>query len=374
MLSMDAVIAVANQSGMRVVQNQRGEFVLVPLQPAPVLVSQPPQRILQPTRTTTESVEATSEASESGVSESTQHTITASPQEGRAMIYTVERRVQVRSGVSPQSAKLCVLEPGHIVHVIKTKKIKNNKTNVITTKALVLVDGTQGWVSVNRHAKKTEENFIFRGTLTQNQRKALEMHDIWKQCDVTVQKVQNTNKNTFLVQVIAQKWEEIELMRSLLQNPFRVSAYKKAVLINKRTPVLVNLRRVFGSTPMVHVYHIDCDCENYHLKFREDFDWDFEFSGSRKDFNSQVKSGLKKKNFAVSKVEWSTSRIENPEKTHFRVEMQDYCTIEFKQHRHLQHFMKNYQQYNYFKGADVVIDPEYANLTKISAGCVNTLC
>lgn len=380
-MDLQSFIAAANQSGMRVVLNG-GEVVLVACQPAPVLAPRPPQRhfISQPPVSVTESVEATSveatsEASESGASESTHHTTTATASaEGKAMKYVVERRVQVRAGVSTQSAKLCVLEPGQTVHVVKTQKVKNNKTSFITTKALVLVNGTQGWVSVNRHAKKTEENFIFRGKLTVHQQKALKIHEIWKQCDVKVQKIENNNKNTFLVQVIAQKWEEIERMRNLLKNPFRLSAYKKAVLINKRAPALVNLRRVFGSTPMVHVYHIDCDAENYHSKFRQDFEWDFEFPGSRHDFNSQVKSGLKKKNFSVSKVDWSTTRIENAQRTHFRVEMQDYCTIEFKQHRHLQHFMKNYQQYEYFKGADVVIDPVYANLAKVAAPCVETMC
>lgn len=152
-----------------------------------------------------------------------------------------------------------------------------------------------------------------------------------------------------------------------------MSASRKAVLINKRAPALVNLRRLFGSTPTVHVFHIDCDFENHHLKYRNDFIWDYEFPGSRKDFNSQVKSGLRKQNFLVSKVDWSTTRIENDQRTHFRVEMRDYCTIEFKQHRHLQHFMKNYQQYKYFKGADVVMDSEYANLARIAAApCIET--
>jgi len=187
--------------------------------------------------------------------------------------------------------------------------------------------------------------------------------------------VSNT-KNTFVVKVTSTSalWEDIEeLRRNLVQNPLRVSASKKAVLINKRAPALVNLRRLFGSTPTVHVYHIDSDFENHHLKYRNDFDWDYEFSGSRNDFNSQVKSGLRKQNFLVSKVDWSTARIENDQRTHFRVEMRDFCTIEFKQHRHLQHFMKNYQQYKYFQGADVVMDSEYANLARIAtAPCIET--
>merc|ERR1712038_1816864 len=76
--------------------------------------------------------------------------------------YRVERRVQMRTGPTADSEKVCILNPGQRVHVVQTKTSRT-KAGFITTKAYVLADQFQGWVSVNRQAKKTDETFVFRG-------------------------------------------------------------------------------------------------------------------------------------------------------------------------------------------------------------------
>jgi len=206
-------------------QNDRGQYVLVPAQTLSYPGEAAPQRISQPpVRTKTES-SVCATASDSGVSEHSQRTNSSTAsfvEAGKAMQYIVERRVQMRAGISPNSDSIYVLEPGHQVNVIKTQKIKT-KNQFVTTKALVLLEsGNQGWVSVNRHAKKTEEDFIFHGRLSAYQQKTVRTLDLWKQCDVKVLSVSNTNKNTFVVKVTSTNalWEDIEeLRRNLLQNP-----------------------------------------------------------------------------------------------------------------------------------------------------------
>merc|ERR1712038_1748885 len=69
--------------------------------------------------------------------------------------YVVERKVQMRAGVTAKSANVCVLNPGQRVHVVKTQKSRT-KAGFVTTKAYVVTDKNQGWVSCNRQNKKTE--------------------------------------------------------------------------------------------------------------------------------------------------------------------------------------------------------------------------
>jgi len=128
---MDAIIAAANQTGMLVMLNDRGEYVLVAAQTVEPVDKYPPRRktISQPPmRTRTES-SVCATASDSGVSE---HSTIASSttsflEAGKAMRYVVQRRVQVRAGISPNTEKMCVLEPGQQVFVVETQKNKNKE-------------------------------------------------------------------------------------------------------------------------------------------------------------------------------------------------------------------------------------------------------
>jgi len=287
--------------------------------------------------------------------------------------YVVERKVQMRAGVTAKSANVCVLNPGQRVHVVKTQKSRT-KAGFVTTKAYVVTDKNQGWVSVNRQNKKTEETFVFRGNVTAQQKKTVVDHNaVWKKHNAEVHDVK-TVRHTFHVSVTCPTWQDMEALRAnLVSDRLVVSLQdnRKAKLVNKRIPQLVNMRRIFGNNPIVHVYNIDTDYENYHSKFMQNFDWDREFPGSKGNFESQVRKGLQNAHLEARRVTWNTQY----EPTGLRaasLAMRDFCTVQFAKHSQLQTFLKYFEDYSYFKGAQVKIDSTYANTTTIPSHLVAT--
>lgn len=286
--------------------------------------------------------------------------------------YVVERKVQMRAGVAAKSANVCVLNPGQRVHVVKTQKSRT-KAGFVTTKAYVVTDKHQGWVSVNRQHKKTEETFLFKGKVTAQQRHTVLAHNaVWKKHKAEVHEVKNVGRHNFHVRVSCPTWKDMEALRaSLVADRLCVSLTdnRKVTLVNKRMPQLVNLRRIFGNTPLVHVFDIDTDFENYHSKFMQNFNWSAEFAGSTRNFESQVRKGLQQSHLEARRVTWNT----HYEPTRLRaasLAMRDFCTVAFANHSQLQNFLKNFEKYDYFKGAQVKIDSAYANTTTIPSHLV----
>merc|ERR1712083_238177 len=117
------------------------------------------------------------------------------------------------------------------------------KAGFVTTKAYVVTDKYQGWVSVNRQNKKTEETFVFKGKVTAQQRRTvLEHNAVWTKHNATVHDVQNVG-NSFHVRVTCPTWQDTEALRaSLAADRLVVSLQdsRKATLVNKRMPQLVN--------------------------------------------------------------------------------------------------------------------------------------
>merc|ERR550539_1884421 len=203
--------------------------------------------------------------------------------------YRVERRVQMRTGPTADSEKVCILNPGQRVHVVKTKTSRT-KAGFITTKAYVLADQFQGWVSVNRQAKKTDETFVFRGQIGEGLKKSLSLEKVWQRHEAEVQEITNNSNNTFSVRVSCPTWQKTEALRVDLQKRNKVKGCK---LLNKRPSQLINLRRVFGrGAPCAHVYDIDVDMDNDHREFLINFDWSTQFKGSTTNFQHQVREDL----------------------------------------------------------------------------------
>merc|ERR1712038_2019610 len=116
---------------------------------------------------------------------------------------------------------------------------------------------------------------------TAQQKKTVVDHNaVWKKHNAEVHDVK-TVRHTFHVSVTCPTWQDMEALRAnLVSDRLVVSLQdnRKAKLVNKRIPQLVNMRRIFGNNPIVHVYNIDTDYENYHSKFMQNFDWDREYS------------------------------------------------------------------------------------------------
>lgn len=289
--------------------------------------------------------------------------------------YIVERKVQMRAGVNAKSANVCILTPGQRVHVVKTQKSRT-KAGFVTTKAYVVTDKNQGWVSVNRQNKKTDETFVFRGKVTEAQAKNVHNDRVWTKHEAKVQDINNNvGRNTFHVRVTCPTWQNVEALRkTLVSDRLTVSLAenRKTTLVNKRMPQLVNLRRVFGSTPVAHVYNIDVDYDNYHGKFLQAFDWSREYPGLSGNFESQVRKGLQKAHLEARRVTWA-SHFEPTGLRAASLGMRDFCTVEFTKHSHLQNFLKNFENYAFFKGAQVKIDSSYANTTTIPSHLVQDI-
>lgn len=273
--------------------------------------------------------------------------------------YVVERKVQVRTGPTAGSKNLFVLTPGITVHVAEIKKVRT-KTGFVTTKAHVVCQQGQGWVSVNRQNKKTEDTFVFKGKASVGFQRLIKSANVWQRHNAKVGEIVKASVDTFTLKVTCKTWQQLEALRSDLQN----SRLHGRVLLNKRTPQLVNLRRVFGNNkPCVHVFDIDVDSQNDHAEFKEDFDWSHQFKGSRKDFQHQVREDLLKVGFGgVRSVEWSAGHTSSG-----RFSIRDFCTVEFGKDSQLRHFLNNFEKYEFFQGAKVKIDPTYANLVSIPA-------
>lgn len=276
--------------------------------------------------------------------------------------YRVERRVQMRTGPTADSEKVCILNPGQRVHVVKTKTSRT-KAGFITTKAYVLSDHGQGWVSVNRQSKKTDETFVFKGQVGEGLKKSLPLEKVWARHEAEVQDITNTSNNTFSVRVSCPTWQKVEALRVALKR----NNVKGRKLINRRPSQLVNLRRVFGNTaPCAHVYDIDVDVENEHRQFLVNFDWSAQHRGSTADFAHQVRGDLRQCGFpGARRVEWSTGRTCTGYFT-----MRDFCSVEFSKDSHLRQFLKNFEKYDFFYGAKVTVDPQYANLATVPANLV----
>lgn len=275
--------------------------------------------------------------------------------------YTVLRRVQVRSGPTAGSDKVCILQPGQRVHVVKTKTSRT-KSGFVQTKAYVLSPQGQGWVSVNRQGKKTDETFVFKGQVSVAQKRLLKSETVWSTHKAKVEEIRNATGSTFTVRVSCPTWEQVEALRNHLQQ----HRLRRKTLINKRLPQLVNMRRVFGNKcPVVHVFDLDVDSENGHEEFLENFDWSQEFPGSTGDFQSQVRTDLHAVGFnGVRNVTWASGVVSG------KFSMRDYCTVEFTKDSQLRNFLKNFENYDFFKGAKVKVDPSYANLASIPARLV----
>jgi len=267
----------------------------------------------------------------------------------------VLRRVQVRDGPTAASNNVCVLNPGpgKWVKVVKTKTAKT-KAGFITTKAYILSDEGQGWVSVNRQHKKTTETFVFKGQASAALKKLLQSASVWKHHEAEVGEICNATAKTFTVRVTCPTWEQTEALRAELGK----SRVCGRVLLNKKTPQLVNLRRSFGNcVPTVHVFDIDTDIENNHAKFWRAFDW------STKEFQHQVGDDLRNLQFrGLRNISWAAGRTS---RGYFTV--RDYCTLEFSKDAQLRHFLKNFEKYDFFQGASVREDPIYANFETVSA-------
>lgn len=273
--------------------------------------------------------------------------------------YEVERKVQVRSGPSAGSENLFVLTPGQTVHVLKTTKVRT-KTGFVVTKAYVLCKEGQGWVSVNRQDKKTDDALVFKGQASAGFRRLVKNFDLWGRHNAKVEKIQNTGAGTFTLRVTCSKWQEMEALRShLTKNKLRGRA-----LLNKRKPSLTNLRRVFGNNrPCAHVFDLDVDSDNGHAEFLEDFDFTHQFQGSTKDFAHQVRDDLLDLGFkGVRAVNWSAGHTPSG-----KFSMRDFCSVEFGKDAQLREFLKNFEKYEFFQGAHVKVDPIYANVSTIPA-------
>jgi hypothetical protein len=277
--------------------------------------------------------------------------------------YAVARRVQVRAGPSAASEDLFVLSPAQRVQVAKTQTTQT-KTGFVVTKAYVLADQGQGWVSVNRQHKKTGETFVFKGKASSGMKRLIMFEKVWERHSATVVEILNTTDRTFTVRVKCPRWQQVEALRRDLKNT-RICG---KTLVNKRIPELVNLKRVFGNCrPSAHVFNIDVDAENGHAEFREDFDWSNQFKGSIKDFQHQVRSDLRELNFGgVRRITWAAGFTSSR-----RFSMRDYCTVEFAKDSQLRNFLRNFEKYEFFQGAQVKVDPIYANLTTVPAESLN---
>jgi hypothetical protein len=275
--------------------------------------------------------------------------------------YAVARRVQVRAGPTATSENLFVLSPPQRVQVAKTQTTQT-KTGFLITKAYVLADQGQGWVSINRQHKKTGETFVFKGKASDGMKRLIMFEKVWERHQATVVEIVNTTEGTFTVRVKCPRWQQVEALRKDLKN-LRICG-KTLALVNKRTPELVNLERVFGNNrPCAHVFNIDVDARNGHAEFLEDFDWSNQFKGSTKDFQHQVRGDLRALKFGgVRRVTWAAGRTSAG-----RFSMRDYCTVEFSKDSQLRNFLKNFEKYEFFQGAQVKVDPIYANLTSVAA-------
>lgn len=280
----------------------------------------------------------------------------------QVLMYVVQRKVQMRSGPTATSAKVCVLYPGQRVQMVKTKTSRM-KTGFITTKAYVLCDQGQGWVSVNRQDKKTDETFVFKGQLSAASKRLVQMENVWRQHQATVQKICNQSKSTFSVHVSCPTWQKLEELRIYLGE----NRLRRNTLVNKRMPRLVNLKRVFGnSRPVVHVYEIDVNA----VEFLEDFNWENEFQGSTRDFQHQVADNLRVLGFAgLRRVKWATRTTQSASEK-LSLSMRDFCTVEFSKDSHLRNFLKNFEKYEFFQGAKAKVDHFYANKATIPAQLV----
>lgn len=279
--------------------------------------------------------------------------------------WIVERRVQVRSGPTASSDKLFILNPGQRVKVVKTKTVRT-KGRFLATKAYILADGGQGWVSVNRPYKKTTETFVFRGKANATLKRMIQEEPVWARHEASVEEIRNTTGGALHVRVSCPTWEKTESLRKDLR---RNRLFGKS-LVNQRTPKqLINLKRVYGnSVPTVHVFDINTDADFGHATFRGHFDFSNQFRGSLKDFAHQVKNELSGQlyNFkGVRRVSWDAGHTSQG-----NFSMRDYCTLEFSQHANLLKFLKNYEAYPFFQGASVKVDPIYANLETVKAEMV----
>jgi len=278
--------------------------------------------------------------------------------------YLVSRRVQVRAGPSSNSENVCVLTPGQRVAVVKTIS-KRTKTGFVTTKAYVLSNQGQGWVSLIRQHKKTDETFVFKGQASAGMKRLIRLDDVWSRHDASVIQVRNANTRTIQVRVTCPTFMQMEALRSDLKN----TRLQGKTLINKQIPQLCNLKRVFGNAkPTVHVFDIDTDESNSHAEFLDAFDWSNQYRGSRKDFQHQVLEDLRQLHFGgVRNVSWAAGHTSSG-----RFSMRDFCTVEFNNDSQLCNFVKNFGKYDFFQGAKVKVDPIYANLTTIPATSVMT--
>lgn len=277
--------------------------------------------------------------------------------------YAVARRVQVRAGPTATSENLFVLSPPQRVQVARTQTTQT-KTGFLITKAYVLADQGQGWVSINRQLKKTGETFVFKGKASDGMKRLIMFEKVWERHQATVVEITNTAEGTFTVRVKCPRWQQVEALRKELKNNRIRICGKTLALVNKRTPELLNLERVFGnSRPCAHVFNIDVDARNGHAEFLEDFDWSNQFKGSTKDFQHQVRSDLRELQFGgVRRVTWAAGHTSSG-----RFSMRDYCTVEFSKDSQLRNFLKNFEKYEFFQGAQVKVDPIYANLTSVPA-------
>jgi len=272
--------------------------------------------------------------------------------------YAVARRVQVRAGPSATSENLFVLAPPQRVQVAKTQTTQT-KTGFVVTKAYVLAAQGQGWVSVNRQHKKSGETFVFKGKASDGMKRLIMFEKVWGRHQATVVEIRNTTEGTFTVRVKCPRWQQVEALRRDLKNT-RICG---KTLVNKRTPELVNLQRVFGGRPCAHVFNIDVDAQHGHAEFLEDFDWSNQFKGSTKDFQHQVRADLRELHFGgVRRVAWAAGHTSSG---HFS--MRDYCSVEFAKDSQLRNFLRNFEKYEFFQGAQVKVDPVYANITTVPA-------
>merc|ERR1712241_695100 len=170
-----------------------------------------------------------------------EETLTPTPSTIDVRKYLVARRVQVRAGPTAKSENVCILTPGERVQVVETQTSRT-KTGFVTTKAYVLSKEGQGWVSLNRQHKKTDETFVFKGQASAGFRRLVKFDDVWKLHEATVKEVSNASARTFTVRVTCPTFQQMEALRSDL----KTSRLQGRVLINKKIPQLINLKREFG--------------------------------------------------------------------------------------------------------------------------------
>lgn len=280
--------------------------------------------------------------------------------------YKVLRKVQVRSGPTSKSDNVCVLLPGQRVQMVK-RRVNRTKSGFVQTKAYVISPQGQGWVSVNRQDKKTDETFVFKGQVSVSAKRLVKAENVWRKHNAQVKEIHNVCGRTFSVRVSCPTWEDLANLRSHLHQHRLRRNTQRNTLINWRCPQLVNMKRVFGNNrPVVHVFDLDVDIENGHEEFLHSFDWSYEFQGSTSDFQHQVRADLRTIGFKnVRDVIWTTGTTPSG-----NLSMRDYCTVEFSKDSQLRNFLKNFEKYDFFKGAKVKVDPSYANLASIPAGLV----